>query len=138
QAIADEALATTAPLIPAEIVEGAEFLRWLDDGNFTYLGFREYVSPGAAAPVPRTPLGIFAEPTYPVFGGLRDLAGLPPDVREFVRRPELLIITKTMRRATVHRAVPMDAIGIRRFNTAGEVAALQLFVGLFTSGAYSG
>ncbi len=138
QAIADEALATTAPLLPAEIAEGGEFLRWLDDNNYTYLGFREYVFPGAAAPVPRTPLGIFAEPTYPVLGGLRDLAGLPPDVREFMRRGELLIITKTMRRATVHRAVPMDAIGIRRFNSAGEVVALQLFVGLFTSGAYSG
>jgi glutamate dehydrogenase len=138
QAIADEALAATAPLVPAEIAEGVEFLRWLDAGNFTYLGFREYVFPGAAAPVPRTPLGILAEPSHPVFGSLRDLAGLPPDVQEFVRRPELLIITKTMRRATVHRAVPMDSIGIRRFNKAGEVVALQLFVGLFASGAYSG
>ena len=138
QAIADEALAAPAPLLPAEIAEGGEFLRWLDDDNFTYLGFREFVFPGAAAPVPRTPLGIFAEGSYPVFGGLKDLTGLPPDVQEFVRRPELLIVTKTTRRATVHRAVPMDAIGIRRFNRAGEVVALQLFLGLFTSGAYSG
>jgi len=138
QAIAGEALAAPAPLIPAEIAEGVDFLRWLDDDNFTYLGFREYVLPGAAVEVPRTPLGIFAEPSYPVFGGLRDITGLPPDVREFVRRPQLLIITKTMRRATVHRVVPMDAIGIRRFNRAGEVVALQLFVGLFTSDAYSG
>jgi glutamate dehydrogenase len=138
QAIADEALAAPAPLMPAEIAEGVEFLRWLDDGNFTYLGFREFVFPGAAVEVPRTPLGIFSEGSYPVFGGLRDLTGLPPDVQEFVRRPELLIITKTTRRATVHRAVPMDAIGVRRFNAAGEVVALQLFLGLFTSGAYSG
>jgi glutamate dehydrogenase len=141
QAIAGEALAATAPLMPAEIAEiaeGVDFLRWLDDDNFTYLGFREFVFPGAAVEEPRKPLGILAEASSPVFAGLRDLAALPPDVQEFVRRRELLIIAKTMRRSTVHRAVPMDAIGIRRFDAAGEVAALQLFVGLFTSGAYSG
>ncbi len=137
QAIADEALAAPAPLKPAEIAEGVDFLRWLDDDNFTYLGFREYVFPGAAVEVPGKPLGILAEASYPVFAGLRDLAALPPDVQEFVRRRELLIIAKTTRRATVHRAVPMDAIGIRRFNAAGEVVAVQQFVGLFTSAAYS-
>ena len=114
-----------------------DFLRWLDDDNFTYLGFRDYVFPGAAGAAPRQPLGILAEASYPVFGGLRDLAALPPDVQEFVRRREPLIIAKTESRATVHRAVHMDAIGVRRFNTAGEVVAVGLFVGLFTSTAYS-
>src|SRR5439155_4071514 len=78
QAIADEALAAPSPLPPAEIAEGVEFLRWLDDANFTYLGFREYVFPGAAAEAGRKPLGILAEADYPVFAGLRDLAALPP------------------------------------------------------------
>jgi len=137
QAIADEVVAAPAPLEPIEIAEDVEFLRWLDDDNFTYLGFREYVFPGAAVEAPQQPLGILAEASYPVFAGLRDLAALPPDVQEFVRRRELLIIAKTTRRATVHRAVPMDAIGIRRFNAAGEVVAVQLFMGLFTSAAYS-
>ena len=137
RAVADEALAGPVPLEPAEITEGVEFLRWLDDGNFTYLGFREYVFPGAAVETPRKPLGILVEASYPVFGGLRDLAALPPDVQEFVRRRELLIVSRTERRATVHRRVPMDAIGIRRFDAAGEVVAVQLFVGLFTSAAYS-
>jgi glutamate dehydrogenase len=138
RAIADEALAAPSPLPPEEIAESIEFLRWLDDDNFTYLGFREYVFPGAAVEAPRKPLGILADGGYPVFGGLRDLGALPPDVQAFVRRRELLIIAKTMRRSTVHRAVPMDAISIRRFNTAGDVVAVQLFVGLFTSAAYSG
>ena len=139
QAIAEEAVAAPTPLSPADVAESVDFLRWLDDDNFTYLGFREYVFPDAAGEphgTARPALGIFAEPSYPVFGGLRDLASLPPDVQEFVRRRELLFIAKTMRRATVHRAVPMDAIGIRRFNAAGEVVAVQLFLGLFTSIAY--
>ncbi len=144
QAIAGEVLAQPPPLPPAEIAEGVEFLRWLDDDNFTYLGFRDYVFPGAAEELPRElhgparpPLGILGDASYPVFGGLRDLAALPPDVQEFVRRREFLIIAKTERRATVHRAVPMDAIGIRRFDASGAVVAVRLFVGLFTSVAYS-
>ncbi len=139
QGVADEVMGQPPPLPPAEIAEGVDFLRWLDDDNFTYLGFRDYVFPGgAAAEEPaRPPLGILAEASYPVFGGLRDLALLPPDVQQFVRRRELLIIAKTERRATVHRAVHMDAIGIRRFDAAGEVIAVRLFAGLFTSVAYS-
>ncbi|MGC2412351.1 MAG: NAD-glutamate dehydrogenase, partial [Stellaceae bacterium] len=138
QAIAGGLVGSSAPLTPAEIAEGVDFLRWLDDDNFTYLGFREYVFPSTSVETARPPLGILAEVSYPVFRGFRDLAGLPRDVQEFVRRRELLIIAKTTHRAAVHRAVPMDAIGVRRFNEAGEVVALQLFVGLFTSAAYSG
>jgi glutamate dehydrogenase len=136
QAIADEVVAARAPLPPTEIAEGVDFLRWLDDDNFTYLGFREYAFPGAAEAT-RQPLGILADARHSVFGGLRDLAALPADVQEFVRRRELLIIAKTEHRATVHRAVHMDAIGIRRFSAAGEVVAVALFLGLFTSVAYS-
>src|SRR5205085_3668445 len=43
----------------------------------------------------------------------------------------------TNRRATVHRNVLMDAVGIRRFGPDGEVIGIRLFAGLFTSLAYS-
>ena len=136
----DEPAPPRAKLPPGDIAEIVDFLRWLDDDNFTYLGFREYLFPGAAGELDREAipsLGILGEASYSVFGGLRDLAGLPPHVQEFIRRRELLIVVKTQQRATVHRAVHMDAIGIRRFNAMGEVVALRLFVGLFTAVAYS-
>ncbi len=136
QALTDAAAAgSSPPLLPDECAEGVAFLRWLDDDNFTYLGFRDYLLPGNCGPA-RPPLGILAEPGYRVFGGLRDFAALPPDVQAFVRRRELLILAKTDRRATVHRAAHMDAIGIRRFDAAGEVTGVGLFVGMFTSDAY--
>jgi glutamate dehydrogenase len=138
--IAAEIERHTPPLPPAEIAEGVAFLRWLDDDNFTYLGFREYVFPGVAADRPdpaARPLGILAPGRDPVFDGLRDLAALPPEVQDFVRRRELLIIAKTERRASVHRPAHMDAIGVRRLNEAGEIVAVRVFVGLFTSVAYS-
>ena len=65
---------------------------------------------------------------------MRNLAALPGDVQEFLRRRELLIVAKTDRRATVHRNAHMDAIAIRRFGPDGAVAGLRLLIGLFTSG----
>jgi len=122
------------PIPASEADETAAFLRWLDDNNFTFLGLRDYdFASGAASPA----LGVLREPGYRAFGGLRDIASLPQDVRDFLRRHELLIIGKTDHRSTVHRDSPMDAIGIRRFDARGEVCGLTLFVGLFTSSAYT-
>ena len=135
--LTEEVTAAPPPLPPAEIAEAVDFLRWLDDDNFTYLGFREYAFPGPTEAPVRPALGILSEERYSVFGGVRDLAALPPEVQQFLRRRELLIVAKTDRRATVHRPVHMDAIGIRCFDKTGEVAGLRLFVGLFTSVAYS-
>ena len=79
------------------------------------------------------PLGILRDETHRVFGGLRDLSSLPADVQDFVRRRELLVITKSNRRATVHRTAHMDAIGVRRFGPNGDVTGVRVFLGFFTS-----
>ena len=124
------------PVPPTELAEVEDFLRWLDEDNFTFLGFREYLFEAANGPV-HGPLGILRDEAHPVFGGLRDLSTLPRDVQDFVRRRELLVITKSNRRATVHRTAHMDAIGLRRLAASGEVVGINLFLGLFTSLAYS-
>jgi glutamate dehydrogenase len=132
----DELSGPPGPPVPAaERAEVQEFLRWLDDDNFTFLGYREYDFRGEAEPA-RPALGILADPGYPIFGGLRDLSSLPPDVQAFVRRRELLVVSKANRRATVHRRAHMDAIGVRRFGRSGEVVGIQLLLGLFTAPAY--
>jgi glutamate dehydrogenase len=135
--LADELSRPPVLPVPAmELSEVQDFLRWLDDDNFTFLGYREYLFDGLAAPLCR-PLGILRDEAQPIFGSLRDLASLPPDVQEFVRRRELLVITKSNRRATIHRTAHMDAIGLRRFAPSGEVVGIRLLLGLFTSLAYS-
>ncbi len=125
-----------APVSAAESAESREFLKWLDDENFTFLGYREYDFRTEAEPK-RPALGILRDPGYPVFGGLRDVSSLPPDVQAFLRRHELLVVTKANRRATVHRRTHMDVIGVRRFGSHGEVVGIRLFLGLFTAPAYS-
>ena len=41
------------PVPPTELAEVEDFLRWLDDDNFTFLGYREYVFDEAAGPATR-------------------------------------------------------------------------------------
>ncbi|WP_340116289.1 NAD-glutamate dehydrogenase [Pelagibius sp. 7325] len=136
-------LETRPPMLPvAEIAEGLEFLKWLDDDHFTYLGYREIAfqgsGPNAVSKVSKSRgLGILRDAEVRVFDGLRNLGKLPPDVRDFMHQPQLLRITKGNRRATVHRAVSLDTIAVKNFDAKGKVTGERLFVGLFTSMAYS-
>jgi len=130
------------PLPPAEVSEARELLAWIDDNHFTFLGYREYRFTGSGDDVgleivPDTSLGILQDENYRIFDGLRDFSSLPPDVRLFLRQPKLLLINKTNSKATVHRAVHMDAVFIKQFDAAGNVTGEKLFCGLLTSSAYS-
>ncbi|MEQ8357530.1 MAG: NAD-glutamate dehydrogenase [Kiloniellaceae bacterium] len=136
-------LETQPPVLPvAEISEGLEFLRWMNDDHFTYLGYREFSFHGsggnAVTKIHKTrSMGILRDSEVRVFDGLRNLGKLPAEVRDFVRQPHLLRITKGNRRATVHRPVHLDTIAVKVFDAKGKVTGERLFVGLFTSMAYS-
>ena len=127
---------------PKDAEEAHAFLRWLDDDHFTFLGYREYEVVGKKAERRMTVakgsgLGVLKDPDTHVFEGIRRLADLPPEVRAVLERKQLLIINKANMRSNVHRSVHMDAVGIKHFDAAGEVARERIFVGLFTSTVYS-
>ncbi len=128
------------PLAREEIVEGIAFLEWLMNDHFTFLGCRNYdlATEGGEdvlKVVPGSGLGILREKG----GEARSVsfAILPPEVREQARVPELLILTKSNSRATVHRPGYMDYVGIKRFDAEGRVVGERRFLGLYTSTAYS-
>ncbi len=140
--IIDELERNPPPLPAAEIEVGLEFLRWLANKNFTFLGFRRYSFEGegeaaVARIVPNTGCGLLRDESYAVFDGLRNLGRLPEDVRDFLRHPDLVRITKSNRLSTVHKSVPMDAVAIKTFDEEGKVTGERLFIGLFTAAAYN-
>src|SRR5262249_29214488 len=106
-----------------------------------FLGYREYNNrprrPETPVVVAKSGLGVLRDDNYSVFDGLRHFGALPPDVQEYLRQKRLLTISKSNRRATVHRPTHMDAIGLKSFDDAGEVVGERLFLGLFPSLAYS-
>ena len=131
------------PKLPhAEIAEAMAFLKWMDDDHFTYLGYREYrfegKGAGAVSRIDRkSGLGVVRDPEVRIFKGLRNLGKLPADVRQFVRSPVLLRITKANKRSTIHRPVQMDTVAVKIFDRNGKVVGERLFIGLFTSVAYA-
>ena len=131
------------PKLPRdEVNECLAFLEWLDDDHFTYLGYRQYSFTGRGEKTVakidnKSALGILRDSKVSIFDGLRNLGQLPAEVQDFVKRPELLRVTKANRRATVHRAVHLDTVAVKTIDSRGRVTGEQLFVGLFTSVAYS-
>ena len=108
------------------VAEGLDFLRWLLDDHFTFLGYREYDFHGSGGDAvarirPDCGLGILRNPDRAVFDGLRNLGQLPEDVRAFVRQPDLLRITKSNVRSTVHRPVHLDTVAVKRMDDKGRV-----------------
>ncbi|UUN27198.1 NAD-glutamate dehydrogenase [Streptomyces sp. FIT100] len=132
-------------LADEEVEEARELLRWLSSDHFTFLGYREYtlVDGDALAAVPGTGLGILrsdphhsgddahGHPVSPSFNRL------PADARAKAREHKLLILTKANSRATVHRPSYLDYVGVKKFDTDGNVIGERRFLGLFSSAAYT-
>ena len=128
------------PIAAAQIDEGRAFLQWLADDHFTFVGYRSHdlvVEGGADALkiVDGSSLGILRDGEVGQLAA--GFAALPPELRANARRPELLVVTKSTARSTVHRPGYLDYIGVKRFDGAGEVCGEDRFLGLFTSTAYS-
>ena len=126
------------PLSESELAQGREFLTWLTHDHFTFLGFREYdlVQDGddeLLRAVPGTGLGILRadQMQSPSFGKL------PPPAKALAREKHLLVLAKANSRATVHRPVHLDYIGVKKFDAAGEVVGERRILGLFSSAAYA-
>ena len=134
--------ANPPPIKPGELNESRHFLRWLDDGHFTFIGCREYKfarRKGVTHPeiVPGSGLGILRGDNPTVFESLSSGTALPPDVAAFIDQPRLLLIGKSPQKAPVHRNVYIDRIGVKQYNRRGDVIGEKLFLGLFTASAYN-
>lgn len=122
--------------------EALAFLAWLRDGNFTFLGMREYVysGKGADAKVERdrgTGLGILSNPDVRVLRQGKDAVTTTPEILGFLNGPDFLIVTKANVKSVVHRRAYMDYVGVKRFDSDGNVTGELRIVGLFTSTAYT-
>jgi glutamate dehydrogenase len=134
-----DGIASNPPLLPdAEVSEASVLLRWLADGHFTFLGYREYdlVEQGGEVGLtgrPGTGLGILRSDRY----GSTSFTAMTPEVRAKAREPRMLVLTKANSRSTVHRPEYLDYIGVKTFDADGRVTGERRFLGLFTSSVYS-
>ncbi|CAM3256259.1 NAD-specific glutamate dehydrogenase [Arthrobacter ulcerisalmonis] len=136
--IADSLGQAPNPADIAELGQAQDLLRWLDSGNFTFLGYREYdlvTQNGEDVLELRRDSGL---------GLLRTTADSPhvqhltETGQKMAREKRALVITKANSRSTVHRSAYLDYIGIKSFDAAGNVNGERRFIGLFATSAYTG
>lgn len=128
------------PISDAGRAESQEFLRWVADDHFTFLGYREYnvVTEGGEEvlkPVEGSGMGLLGSASRA--GSTRAVKGLAANSLPQSGSAEALILTKTNARSSVHRPGYMDYIGVLHFDAAGKPVAEQRFIGLYTSSAYN-
>jgi glutamate dehydrogenase len=129
-----------APQSKPELMrEAQDFMTWLTDDNFIFLGVRDYeVVRGKKSyelqNVPDSGLGILSKTDQTVTS--RALSTLGEAARRHSQAIPL-IITKTNARSTVHRVGYLDYVGVLRFDKRGRTIGERRFLGLFTSKVYN-
>ncbi|HHL31850.1 MAG TPA: hypothetical protein ENJ41_04630, partial [Oceanospirillales bacterium] len=112
-----------------------EFIDWLLDDNFTFLGYQYYQikandKSDQIAAKKSSALGIYTSDAY-----LQDVDSLISKEYQVKKQSDLMIITKLNARPGIHRAGSLDYIGVLVLNDDKEVVGEHRFVGLFTSAA---
>jgi glutamate dehydrogenase len=123
-----------------DVAESRDFLQWLINNNFTFLGARDYKLIGdgtnrALQMIPGTGLGVLRDESNSTIS--KTYAEMPPQARKMALSKNILIIAKTNTISTVHRHTYTDYIGVKRFNAKGELIGERRFIGLYTSTAYN-
>lgn len=116
-----------------------DFIRWIANDHFTFIGFRAY---DLAIEGEETHLKLVEGSGLGTFRDINDkkvkrdiilhdnLAKLAVDSNN------ILILTKSTAISTVHRPVHLDYLGIKRFDKKGNVIGEWRFFGLYSSAAY--
>ncbi|KEC55998.1 NAD-glutamate dehydrogenase [Bartonella koehlerae] len=118
-----------------------EFLNWLMDDNFIFLGMRTYnfikdQEPSKAFTPSNLELGILTDASIRIIGdaGVKEP---PQEILSFMKNDNLLIVTKANSRSKIHRSVWLDYIGLKIFDKKNKLCGELRIVGLFTSSAYT-
>ncbi|MDW6003936.1 NAD-glutamate dehydrogenase [Vibrio mangrovi] len=127
------------PIDAERFSETIEFLRWLANHNFTFMGYKEYdlidtVEGGELRPTDDAGLGLFSDPAR--VRGVK-LSDFSDSARLEATKPFLLILTKGNGQSRIHRPAYTDYVGIKKFDKNGKVIGEHRFTGLYTSAVYN-
>jgi glutamate dehydrogenase len=125
-----------------ELVEIRDFLRWLVQGSFVFLGYRHYTVAAmngrrAIVADQASGLGIMRAEARSRYATPVALNELQDAHRALLFDGSALIVGKCHVESEVHRRAPMDDVTIRRVDASAEPIGFDRFIGLFTSRAYA-
>ncbi|MBL4630233.1 MAG: NAD-glutamate dehydrogenase, partial [Paraglaciecola sp.] len=116
-----------------------KFLQWLNDHNFTLMGYRSYSATSIKGDYRwvannDSSLGLMKNSKT---NRDRVLSNIPTSAREEALSKNPLMLTKTNSRSRVHRPAYLDYVGIKRFDDAGMVIGEDRFIGLYSASFYN-
>ena len=126
--------------------EAVDFLNWLGQERFVFLGVRSYTfqtgPDGAVLPeepdtVEGSNLGLLQDDRRNVLNRGAEPLLLTQEIGTFLAEPESLILAKATLMSRVHRRVACDYVGVKHFGEKGEVIGETRFLGLYTAEAYN-
>ncbi len=123
-----------------DLQESISYLRWLLDDHFIFFGMRDYDVRGEGKDkmlrlVSGSGLGVLR--VEDKSKKARYFHELNNDVQKMMlSKKHILVITKTNTQSTVHRSGYTDYIGIKSFDSEGNLVSERRIVGLYTSSAY--
>ena len=126
-----------------DLRESIEFLKWLWDNRFAFLGVRRYRysdenGENNFVREQSADLGIAKDPEKRILKSTYLDDGTPsPAVLHFMKSGEPVLLAKANTKSTVHRRVHMDYLGVKTYSIDGRVTGEERFIGLFTADAYN-
>lgn len=119
--------------------QGETFLNWLNDHNFTLMGYRYYDVKAVEGdyrwcPDDQSSLGLMKNS---ISSRARLLSNVAATARDEALSSNPLLLTKTNSKSRVHRPAYMDYIGIKEFDKKGNVSGEHRFVGLYSAAFYN-
>ena len=126
--------------------EAANFLDWLADGHFTFLGCRKYTfaldEDGSLANqepeiVKGSSLGILRDSSRYILSRGDEPTIITNQISDFLNEAEPVFVAKATLRSRVHRRVRADYVGVKQYDNSGQVVGEIRFAGLFTADAYN-
>ncbi len=139
QAIQKRISKNPPPVDTIELDEANAFLQWIGANHFTFLAYCEYdisITNGK-----RDDKLVLSS----TLGLLKDMDGEHKRAEDYIPFPSVdyldlsgyLVVTKSSAKSAVHRPAFMDFVGLKRYDSKGNVNGLCCILGLFTSAAYS-
>ena len=132
--------------LPKEVQsEAIEFLDWLAQEHFVFLGARTYtfLTDESGALMREEPdivegsnLGLLRDLSRNVLSRDSEPSVITSEAAEYLQETNPVIISKSTMISRVHRRVNADYIGVKHYDADGRVIGETRFVGLFTAEAY--
>jgi len=126
---------------PDEFREAQAFLRWLNEGRFTFLGYGEsrVASAGRAdaefVDLPEAGLGLLRPGGR--FEETREYIAPREELSKYATSKRLVVVSKGNVRSQLHHPEYFDVISVKHFAPDGHATGVSRFVGLFATEVYT-